>query len=214
MPKDDAALVREILAGSEEAAFELVKRFEKPVFALILRMVRDRPLAEDLAQEAFVKAFRALDSFHQDRKFSSWLFKIAHNTTIDHLRRATPDEVPLETDGEGLDPLATLSAPEIEEPDRQAARRDMRDAFELCLSRLRPDYRQVVVLRFQEGLSYEEIAEICELPMGTVKTHLHRARKQLSEQMGELGWGPESRPSEARNIDSTDSVGRTRGDEG
>jgi len=213
MPKNDAALVREVLAGSQDAAYELVKRFERPVFALILRMVRDHGLAEDLAQEAFVKAFRALDSFHLDRKFSSWVFKIAHNTAIDYLRRSTPDEVPLETEGEGLDPLETLPAPEVEGPERQAERRDLREAFEACLLRLRPDYREVLVLRFQEGLSYDEIAEICDLPMGTVKTHLHRARKQLSEEMEALGWGPESRPA-GRNIASRDSVGPSRGDEG
>jgi RNA polymerase sigma-70 factor (ECF subfamily) len=213
MPKNDAMLVREVLAGSQDAAYELVKRFERPVFALILRMVRDPGLSEDLAQEAFVKAFRALDSFHLDRKFSSWMFKIAHNTAIDHLRRSSPHEVPLETEGEGLDPLETLPAPEVEGPERQAERRDLREAFEACLSRLRPDYRQVMVLRFHQGLSYEEISEICELPMGTVKTHLHRARKQLSEDLGALGWGPESRPA-GRNIESRDSVGRPRGDEG
>jgi RNA polymerase sigma-70 factor (ECF subfamily) len=205
MLKEDAVLVREILAGSQDAAHELVKRLERPVFALILRMVRDRELAEDLAQEAFIKAFRALDSFHLDRKFSSWLFKIAHNTAIDYLRKSSLDEVPLETEGEGLDPLQTLAAPEIEDPEHQAGRRDLREAFEECLGRLRPDYREVVVLRFQEGLSYEEIAEVCDLPMGTVKTHLHRARKALAQEMGELGFGPQSRPSEPRNIDSPDS---------
>ncbi|MDX1501668.1 MAG: sigma-70 family RNA polymerase sigma factor [Thermoanaerobaculia bacterium] len=196
MAASDSELVRRILSGSDTAAAELVHRYQRPVFSILLRMVRDRTAAEDLAQETFIKALNALDSFQQERKFSSWLFKIAHNRAIDHLRRASPESVPLETQDEALDPLAVLAAPEAERPDRAAGRLDLRRAFQQSLARLRPSYREVVVLRFQEGLSYEEIAEVCDLPMGTVKTHLHRARKALAKELTELGFGPGSEGGE------------------
>ena len=94
--KTDAELVASALRGAQDAYRELVKRFERPVYSLVLRMVQDPATAEDLAQEVFVKAFRRLDSYDRQWKFSSWLFKIAHNTTIDHLRRGVPETVPLE----------------------------------------------------------------------------------------------------------------------
>ena len=93
---DDLELVQQALSGSQDAHRDLVRRYERPVLGLIRRMIRQDTLAEDLAQEVFLKAFRALDSFDQRRKFSSWLFKIAHNTAIDQLRRRQLDTVPLE----------------------------------------------------------------------------------------------------------------------
>ena len=191
MPVSDSELVRRALAGSEDAYAEIVHRFQRPIFSLILRMVRDRPLAEDLAQEVFIKAFGALASFDPQRKLSSWLFKIAHNATVDYLRKRRLATVPLESPGEGLDPISTVRAPGVDDPERIAERGDLARGIERALAELRPDYREVLVLRFQEGLAYEEIAEVCELPLGTVKTHLHRARKALAVHMAKAGWGPE-----------------------
>lgn len=191
MPVADSELVRRALAGSEEAYAEIVRRFERPVFSLVLRMVRDRALAEDLSQEVFIKAFGALGTFDRKRKLSSWLFKIAHNATVDHLRRRRLATVPLETPDEGPDPLSTVGAPGIDDPERVAERGDLARGIERGLAELRPDYREVLVLRFQEGLAYEEIAEVCDLPLGTVKTHLHRARKALAVHMAKAGWGPQ-----------------------
>ena len=94
---EDLDLVRRALAGSQDAYRDLLLRYQRPVLSLIRRMVRNSSQAEDLAQEVFLKAFRALGSFDQKRKFSSWLFKIAHNATIDQLRRKKLDTVPLET---------------------------------------------------------------------------------------------------------------------
>lgn len=192
MPSEDAELVTGALAGSESAFRELVLRYQRPVHGLILRMVRDRALAEDLAQEVFIKAFRALDTFDQRRKFSSWLFKIAHNTAIDQLRRRQVETVPLETpDEEKADLLALLPDPKGESPDTLLKRRSLAEAIGTAIGQLRVDYREVVVLRFQEGLAYEEIAEITGLPLGTVKTHLHRARKALVRSLSAQGWGLE-----------------------
>ncbi len=197
MPVDDARLVERALAGSQDAYADLLRRYERPVFGIVLRMVRDPATAEDLAQEAFLKAFGALATFDTRRRFSSWLFKIAHNAVIDHLRRRVPSTVPLEIAGDEVDPLQRLPDAEAPDPERETARRDLTRALEIALGSLREEYRAVIVLRHQEGLAYEEIAEICSLPIGTVKTHLHRARKALARRMAELGWGPAEGPDYA-----------------
>lgn len=193
----DAELVARALAGSpkdvEDAFRELVVRFERPVFALVARMVHDPATAEDLAQEVFVKAFRRLDTYDPARKLSSWLFKVAHNTTIDFLRRGDVETVPLEARKEEDDrgALADVLADEgSEDPGAAAERRQMARSLERAIARLRPEYRESVVLRYVEGLSYQEICEVTGQPLGTVKTNLHRARKELADAMTEMGWAP------------------------
>lgn len=189
----DEQLVLEACAGSQSAYRELVHRFERPVFNLVVRMVRDHAAAEELAQDAFVKAFTRLDTFRPEQgKFSNWLFKIAHNTAIDHLRRGSLETVPLESREEDDPDLGrVLADPGAESPLDAALRGDLVEALSAAVDRLRPEYREVVVLRHQEGLAYEEIAGIADLPLGTVKTYLHRARKELAGLLAEAGWGPE-----------------------
>ncbi len=189
---EDIELVRSALAGSQDAYRDLVLRYQRPILSLIRRMVRHGNQAEDLAQEVFIKAFRALSSFDQDRKFSSWLFKIAHNTAIDRLRRKELRTVPLETpDQDKPDLVSVLPDTGAETPVGRIERRDMARAIELAIASLRPLYREVVILRYQEGLSYEEISEVTELPLGTVKTHLFRARKAMVAHLETEGWSPE-----------------------
>jgi RNA polymerase sigma-70 factor (ECF subfamily) len=203
----DAELVAHALSGSQDAFRELVERFERPVFSLVVRMVQDPSTAEDLAQEIFVKAFRRLDTFDPGRKFSSWLFKIAHNTTIDHLRKGTSDTVPLETGGdeEGGSLLAVLADP-IESPAAAAERHDLGRALEQAIATLRPDYREAVLLFYVEGASYQEICEITGQPLGTVKTNLHRARKDLAVAMQARGWRSRSQGVPAAGRLETGSV--------
>lgn len=191
--QQDAELIQEALDGSQEAHRQLVLRYQRPVWGLLQRMVRDSMLAEDLAQEVFVKAFRALGTFDRTRKFSSWLFKIAHNTAIDYLRRKQLDTVALETPAGEPDLLAVIPDSESESPDSALQRQDLARDLEASLERLRPEYREVVLLRFHEGLSYEEIAEVTDLPLGTVKTHLFRARKAMARYLTARGWEPKKR---------------------
>jgi RNA polymerase sigma-70 factor, ECF subfamily len=191
--KTDAELAASAHRGSQDDFRELVRRFERPVYSLVLRMVQDPATAEDLAQEVFVKAFRALGSYDPRWKFSSWLFKIAHNTTIDHLRRGVPETVPLEAgeDDEGRGGLAAVLADESAEDPRAAAeRRNLARSLESAIRRLRPDYREAVLMFYVHGASYQEICEATGQPLGTVKTNLHRARKELAQTMAGLGWGP------------------------
>ncbi len=189
----DAELVAAAVGGSQEAFQTLVERFERPLFSLVVRMVGDPATAEDLAQEAFLKAFRHLASYDPNRKFSSWLFKIAHNTTLDHLRRHGLETVPLEKsedeDGGGLS--AVLADDSLRSPEAVAQRGDLAAALAAAIGALRLEYREIVLLRYQEGLAYQEIAEVADLPLGTVKTHLHRARKELMAALEAAGWGPE-----------------------
>jgi RNA polymerase sigma-70 factor (ECF subfamily) len=188
----EAGLALRARDGSEDAFRELVHRFERPVYTLVLRMVRDPGTAEELAQDVFVKAHRRLDTYDPERRFGSWLFKIAHNTTIDHLRRSSPDLVSLEGEGGGGGLAAVLANPAGESPEAVAERRDLARDLERAIAALRPEYRAAVVLRYQEGLSYEEICEAMGLPLGTIKTHLHRARKELAVTMRDRGWAPET----------------------
>ena len=190
---DDAELARRAAAGGEEAFRELVERYERPIFSLLIRLVRIRELAEELAQETFVKAWGALDRYDGAHRMASWLFKIAHNCAVDHLRRkgiATVSLTPKEDDGApGLG--ETLADPAAETPEHAAERSELGLALEAALARLRPEYREVMVLRFEEGLAYEEIAAATGLPMGTVKTHIHRARKEMAALLEADGWTSE-----------------------
>lgn len=187
----DSELVAQTLAGSQSAFGTLVRRYERPIVGLILRMVRDRGVAEELAQDVFVKAYDRLETYDRQRKFSSWLFKVAHNATIDHLRRRRLETVPLETtEADDLQLTEILPGPASEQPEDRALRREVGEALEAAIGELRPAYREVLLLRFGHGSSYDEIAEVTDLPLGTVKTHLHRARKELARILEERGWTP------------------------
>jgi RNA polymerase sigma-70 factor (ECF subfamily) len=187
----DQEVVALARAGKEVAYRELLHRYERPVFSLIYRMVRDRAAAEDLAQETFVKVLNALDSYRPEYRFSSWIFKIANNAAIDQLRRrglntlsldGAPDAVTaseveataLQATDHGPSPLAELESKELGA------------AIERAVAKLRPDYRACILLRHVEGRAYEEIAETLDLPLGTVKTYIHRARLELREHLAHL----------------------------
>lgn len=188
---EDRHLIERARDGDEPAFAELVRRFERPVFSLIYRLVRHRETAEDLAQEAFVKVFQNLDRFDPKYKVSSWLFKIAHNHAIDHLRRRRLDTLSIEGSPYDDAPEAgersgiTLASGD-ETPDAEVESRELGDAIEQAIGRLRPEYRTAVLLRHIEGRPYEEIAQVMDLPLGTVKTYLHRGRAELQGLLGYL----------------------------
>ncbi|MBI4421097.1 MAG: sigma-70 family RNA polymerase sigma factor [Gemmatimonadetes bacterium] len=187
----DQDVVRWARDGQERAHRELVRRYERPVFSLLLRMVRDRELAEDLAQETFVKALNAIDSYRPEFKFSSWIFKIANNAAIDHLRRRELDTLSLEgardaTTTERAEATALQISDRGESPLDEMEAKELGSAIEHAIGRLRPEYRSCILLRHVEDRSYEEIAEILDLPLGTVKTYIHRARAELKESLGPL----------------------------
>ncbi len=178
-------------SGREAAYRELIRRYERPVFALLFRMVRDRELAEDLSQETFIKALNAIESYRPEFKFSSWIFKIANNAAIDHLRRRELDTLSLDGSPHAETPEA-MQATALQIGARQESPLDTVEAKELgseieaAIGRLRPEYRSCILLRHVEGRAYEEIAEILDLPLGTVKTYIHRARNELRVALAHL----------------------------
>ncbi len=187
----DREVVALAKAGREAAYRELLRRYERPVFSLIYRMVRDRALAEDLAQETFIKVLNALESYRPEYKFSSWIFKIANNAAIDHLRRRELDTLSLDgapdaRTADEVEATALQAADRGESPLAELEAREMGSAIEQAIARLRPEYRTAILLRHVEGRAYEEIAEIMDLPLGTVKTYIHRARLELRDYLADL----------------------------
>jgi RNA polymerase sigma-70 factor, ECF subfamily len=187
----DQEIVLLARGGQERAYRELVRRYERPIFSLLYRMVRDRELAEDLSQESFVKALNAIESYRPEYKFSSWLFKIANNTAIDHLRRRELDTLSLEGSPHAVTPDA-MEATALQIGDRGESPLDTVEAKELggeierAIAQLRPEYRACILVRHVDGRAYEEIAEMLDLPLGTVKTYIHRARNELRRLLAHL----------------------------
>lgn len=188
---DDRELAT-LAAKEREGAFrELLSRYERPVFSLVYRMVRDRTLAEDLAQEAFIRAFNAIGSYKTSYKFSNWIFKIANNHTIDYLRKRKLDTVSIHgsphagTEEEASQTSIVLESTD-EDPHAYVEHQELGGEIEEAIGELREEYRSVILLRHVEGYAYDEIAEIMDLPLGTVKTYLHRARNELKERLAHL----------------------------
>lgn len=187
----DADVARLAQQGREPAFRELVRRYERPVFSLVFRMVRDTATAEDLAQDTFIKVLNHIDKYRPEFKFSSWLFKIANNVAIDFLRRRQLSTISID----GSPNAATASdieATSFDIADKTESALDAMEAKELgsaierAIGALRPEYRSCIMLRHVEGRSYEEIAATLDLPLGTVKTYIHRARHQLREALEHL----------------------------
>jgi RNA polymerase sigma-70 factor (ECF subfamily) len=189
VPPTDAELVQQALAGSQDACQALVARYAAPAVNLATRMVRDRALAEDLAQEAFARAFDRLATYNQQARFSSWFFQILHNVTIDSLRRKRHPSVSLD-ELEAAGHPGFPSASHGDAPDERAQHAALSEDLRVAIAALRPEYREAVVLRYQEELPVDEIARVMDLPVGTVKTYLFRARKELAALMADRGWAP------------------------
>ncbi len=178
----DDVLVAGILDGQEELFPVLVARYETRLFRFIRRYTGDSEDARDVTQEVFLKVYSALDDFDPRYKFSTWLFRIGGNAAIDHIRRrkARPAslDLPLNEDGE---------VPQIDLPDTRPdpledlSRARLRQELDAAIDRLPDDYRELISLRHYGELPYEEIAELKEMPLGTVKNKLFRARQTLRD---------------------------------
>lgn len=180
----DQDVVLLAVLGHDSAYRELIRRYQRPIFSLVYRMVRDRELAEDLAQETFIKVLNAIDTYRPEYKFSSWIFKIANNAAIDHLRKRSLDTLSLDGSphAETADAVeaTTLQIGDTRETQLdEVASRELGAQIEAAISQLRPEYRSCIILRHVDGRPYEEIAEMLGLPLGTVKTYIHRARNEL-----------------------------------
>ena len=178
----DVDLVGRCRAGDEEACETLVRRYQERVFALIYRITGEADRVEDIAQEVFLRAFRSLKSFRGGASFYTWLYRITVNTALNAMRSQGRRQ---ETSLEALEGMEFPVDPEAGPAERAAQRQLARRVGE-AIDQLEEQYRVIIYLRELEGFSYEEIAEVVELPVGTVKSRLFRARQQLKEQLKEI----------------------------
>jgi RNA polymerase sigma-70 factor, ECF subfamily len=180
---DDRALVTRILGGDRDRFTQLVKRYEKRVVNYVYRITHRYEDAHDLAQEIFVKVFMALDRYDPKYQFSTWLFRIAQNSAIDALRKKSIAEVPLAKPAGDDEPKDREFADTGVSPYRALKNKQLAAAIDKAVVELPPDYRELIQLRHFAELSYEEIASMKKLPLGTVKNKLFRARNMLKESL-------------------------------
>lgn len=175
----DERLVELSLDGDEDAFGVLVRRYQRRLTAFLSQLVGDMELARELSQEAFVRAWSALERFNPKYRFSTWLFRIAHNLGIDQLRRRRLLTTPLyRTDTEGDE--VEVVVPDLDkDPLGHLENRALASELREVIDGLRPEYRELVLLRHFGGLSYQEIADFTDMPLGTVKNKLFRAHSVL-----------------------------------
>jgi RNA polymerase sigma-70 factor, ECF subfamily len=171
---DERSLIDRCRAGEDSAFSELVDRYKNLVYALVYRMVPDRSRTDDLAQDVFLKVYRGLPYFRGEARLSTWIYRIVQNVCTQARSQHRP-EVSLEPDASGrvrLDPGAT---------DAAFADLETRDRLEKAIQQLPDNYRLLIAAHYLQGVQYEDLAESLNIPLGTVKTHLHRAKRRLRE---------------------------------
>jgi RNA polymerase sigma-70 factor (ECF subfamily) len=176
----DGELVLTAVSGRESAFDELVRRYQRPIASYVYRMVGDYDAALDLTQEVFIKVYNSLSRYRSEFKFSTWIYKIAHNTAIDHLRRHTVRDQIMTTGGDGTRFEIVIESRRLT-PEQESEREERRSEIESVVQSLPAAYRELIVLRHSHDLSYDEIAEVTGLPLGTVKNRLFRAREAMRD---------------------------------
>jgi len=181
---EDFRLIDEAVQHHDEKAFaKLLERYKRPVYHMVLKMVRNVDDAEDLTIESFAKAFKSLHRFKKDFTFSTWLFRIATNNTIDHIRKKKLKTMSIDnsfTDDNG-DGISIEVEDENLNPQEETIKAQKAELIQVFVDKLPPKYQKLVRLRYFNELSYEEIAVELEAPLGTVKAQLHRARELMFE---------------------------------
>jgi RNA polymerase sigma-70 factor, ECF subfamily len=182
----DCELVATAIDGFEGCFEELVKRYQRPISAYVYRMVGDYDSALDLTQEIFIKVYGSLRRYRPEFKFSTWIYKIAHNSAVDHLRRSATREQSIVngTESDNFELPIESSRPT---PEQESERKERRVEIETVVRALPANYRELIILRHSQDLTYEEIVEVTGLPLGTVKNRLFRAREMMRELFVEKG---------------------------
>jgi RNA polymerase sigma-70 factor (ECF subfamily) len=184
----DRDLVATAAIGAEGSFEELVRRYQRPIAAYVYRLVGDYEAALDLTQEIFIKVYGSLSRYRPEFKFSTWIYKIAHNSAVDHLRRNSGRERSLANgaDGDSYDmPIESGSL----SPEQESEREERRIEIESVVKSLPATYRELIVLRHSQDLTYEEIVDVTGLPLGTVKNRLFRAREMMRQLFIDRGIG-------------------------
>jgi RNA polymerase sigma-70 factor (ECF subfamily) len=190
-PDSDLLLVQRTVAGDQRAFELLVVKYQRRIQRLIARMVRDVDLVEDIAQETFIRAYQALHQFRGDAQFYTWLYRIAVNTAkktlLDMKRDPTVPQAALKVSADEDETyLSGLELIGTETPETLLAAKDIANAVNAALDALPEDLRQALTLRELDGLSYEEIAEIMDCPIGTVRSRIFRSREAISAKVKPL----------------------------
>ena len=182
----DGELVVGALAGHENSFEELVRRYQRPIAAYVYRMTGDYDAALDLTQEVFIKVHNSLARYKSEFKFSTWIYKIAHNAAIDHLRRSAAREQALAINVDGERRQVAIESRRLT-PEQESEQAERRSEIEAVVRTLPTAYRELIVLRHSHDLSYDEIADITGLPLGTVKNRLFRAREAMRDELTARG---------------------------
>jgi RNA polymerase sigma-70 factor (ECF subfamily) len=169
---DERALIERCRTGDDAAFGELVERYKNLVYGLVYRLVVDRSQVDDLAQEVFLKIHRGLPYFRGDARLSTWIYRIVQNVCFQRARRPLERSLDAEDGHRRIDPG---------QPDRAFAELELRDRLEKAIAQLPDQYRLLVAAHYLNGVQYEALAEAMDMPLGTVKTHLYRAKKRLRE---------------------------------
>ena len=180
---EDFRLIDMAVGGDEKSYAKLLQRYRRPVYHVILKMVRNVDDAEDLTIESFAKAFRSLHKFKKDFTFSTWLFRIATNNTIDFIRKKKLNTLSIEntyTDDNGESVSIDVEDANLN-PQEEAIKAQKEELIQIFVDKLPAKYQKLVRLRYFHELSYEEIAKELDAPLGTVKAQLHRARELMYE---------------------------------
>ncbi|MCM3768106.1 RNA polymerase sigma factor SigW [Neobacillus niacini] len=176
--------IKQVIKGDQDAFGEIVEIYKNSVYHLCYRMLGNSHEAEDIAQEAFLRAYVNIKSFNQDLKFSTWLFRIATNLCIDRIRKKKPDYY-LDAEVAGTEGLTMYSQipSDTELPEKELESLELQETVQKEILKLPEKYRSAIVLKYIEDLSLNEISEILDLPLGTVKTRIHRGREALRQQL-------------------------------
>lgn len=183
----DIELIAKAIRGREDGFEELVRRYQRPITAYIYRMLNDYDASLDVTQEVFIKVYNSLEKYSSDYKFSTWLYRIAHNAAIDYMRRNSANLQSLETENEDGAYQLQLESPSPS-PEQERERKEWRSEIDAVVRCLPSVYKELILLRHSQELSYDEIAEVTNLPLGTVKNRLFRAREMMREIFIERGF--------------------------
>jgi len=179
---EDSDLIDRALGGDQSAYERLMKKYYKLVSNLIYKMIYNKDDVEDLAQEAFIKAFNSLSKFDKQFAFSTWLYKIASNNCIDYIRKRKLNTISIDKEIETSDDDFKFEIPDNDyKPDREIIESERKQVLENAINSLPEKYKTVIMLRHTEDMEYEEIAQKLNLPLGTVKAHIFRGRELLNK---------------------------------
>ncbi len=183
----DGELIEGAVAGQTAGFEELVRRYQRPITSYVYRMLGDYESSLDVTQEVFIKVYNSLHKYSFDYKFSTWIYRIAHNASVDHMRRnsVTPQSLEVEN-ADGSFEIQLESR--IASPEQERERSEWRSEIETVVKCLPAVYKDLILLRHSRDLSYDEIAEVTGLPLGTVKNRLFRAREMMREMFIQRGF--------------------------